>query len=84
MEGTLKKSVAVSLMGSSLPAKVGERVEGMFVVEELLVFSVAAFPPCHCYGVCKVGWLRMPAKNAFSFCSKTDRRQLTRFEKNPG
>lgn len=43
MEGTRQKSVAVSLVGSSLPTKVGERVEGMLVVEELLVFSVAAF-----------------------------------------
>ena len=43
MEGTHRKLVAVSLVGSELPTKVSERIEGMFVVEAFLVFAVAAF-----------------------------------------
>ena len=43
MEGTHRKLVAVSLVGSELPTKVIERVERMLVVETFLVFSVAAF-----------------------------------------
>ncbi len=42
-EGTHRKFVAVSLVGSELPAKVIERIEGMLVVDAFLVFPVAAF-----------------------------------------
>ena len=37
------KAVAAILVGSELPTKIGERVEGMGVVETFLVFAVAAF-----------------------------------------
>ena len=43
MEGTHRKLVAVSLVGSELPTKVGEGVERVLVVEAFLVFPVAAF-----------------------------------------
>ena len=43
MEGAHRKFVAVSLVGSELPTKVVERVEGMLAVETFLVFPVAAF-----------------------------------------
>ena len=43
MKGTHRKFVAVSLVGSELPTKVIERVEGMLVVEAFLVFPVTAF-----------------------------------------
>ena len=42
-EGTHRKFVAVSLVGSELPAKVVERVEGMLIVKAFLVLPVAAF-----------------------------------------
>ena len=42
-EGTHRKLVAVSFVGSELPTKVVERVEGMLVVKAFLVFPVAAF-----------------------------------------
>ncbi len=42
MEGTHRKLVAVSLVGSELPAKVGEGIERMLVVEAFLVFAVTA------------------------------------------
>ena len=42
-EGTHRKLVAVSLVGSELPTKVVEGVEGMLVVKAFLVFPVAAF-----------------------------------------
>lgn len=43
MERTHGKLVAASLVGSQLPTKVVEGVEGMLVIESLLVFTVAAF-----------------------------------------
>lgn len=43
MEGAHRKFVAVSLVGSELPAKVVEGIEGMVVVKAFLVFPVAAF-----------------------------------------
>ena len=43
MEGTHRKFVAISLVGSELPTKVVERKEGMLVVKAFLVFPVAAF-----------------------------------------
>ena len=42
-EGTHRKFVAVSLVGSELPTKVVERVEGMLIVKAFLVLPVAAF-----------------------------------------
>ena len=43
MEGTHRKFVAVSLVGSELPTKVIEEIEGVFVVKAFLVFAVTAF-----------------------------------------
>ena len=42
-EGAHRKLVAVSLVGSELPTKVDERIEGVSIVESFLVFSVTAF-----------------------------------------
>ena len=36
------KIVAPILVGSELPTKIGERVEGMGIIETLLIFAVAA------------------------------------------
>ena len=35
--------VTAILVGSELPTKIGERIEGMGIVEAFLVFTVAAF-----------------------------------------
>ena len=43
MEGTHRKFVAFSLVGSELPTKVVKGIEGVFVVKAFLVFAVAAF-----------------------------------------
>ncbi len=43
MKGAHRKFVAVSLVGSELPTKVVERVEGVLIVETFLVFPMAAF-----------------------------------------
>ena len=43
MEGAHRQLVAVSLVGSELPTKVGEGVERVLAVEAFLVFTVAAF-----------------------------------------
>ena len=42
MKRTHRTVVGATLVGSELPTKVGERVETVRVVEEFLVFSVAA------------------------------------------
>lgn len=42
MKGSHGKVVAAILVGSELPAKISERVEGMGIIETLLIFAVAA------------------------------------------
>ena len=51
MERAHRKFVAVSLVGSELPTKVVERIEGMPVVKAFLVFPVAAFCGCSVFHV---------------------------------
>jgi len=43
MKGSHGDVVAAILVDSELPTKIGERVEGMGVIETLLIFAVAAF-----------------------------------------
>ena len=43
MEGTHRKLVILPLVGSEMPTKVGEGVEGTLVVKAFLIFTVAAF-----------------------------------------
>jgi len=43
MKGSHGEIVAAILVDSEQPTKIGERVEGMGVIETLLVFAVAAF-----------------------------------------